>query len=234
MKSLRLLSVVMAGMTVAAQAAVVTRNPLDYPVGADVSTAWPGVRLTLLSTGVGTTYAPNMSPAIVGTCNYGACPVSSPLNNVAGSLSYLSRYQTCYNQTRAGFWSSDCTRYFRVLEAVFSNPTDFVEFNTAWNMDAPGIIAYDAAGNEIQSCMPGFPVGATTGCLTSIEYSPGTHIGVIRVATSSPVIARVVIGSPWGNAEALSMQYTMKPKSCNPREPFEKELPSPAEQDAGR
>lgn len=209
MKLFKLLSVVIAGMTATASAEVVTHNPLDYPVGTDISAAWPGVTLTLLTSGAGITYAPRMSPAIVGACSYGACASSSPLNNVSGQLYYLWRYRTCYNATRAGFRSSSCGYPWGVLEAVFSNPTDFVEFNTAWNFDAPAIIAYDAAGNEIQVCMPGFTVGSTTGCLTAVEFQSGTeHFGVIRVATSSAIIARVVIGAPWGNSEVLSMQYT--------------------------
>lgn len=215
MRTIKLLCCVAAvGLGATSHAAVVTRNPLDYAIGANVSTAFSGVTLTRLANASGTVgYAPMLDPAIVGRCTtYGACPIFGTVGTIGGVLWGMSEYRNCYNANRAGHSSIDCGAPWAVLQATFATPTDFVEFELTWYADPPMLLAYDAAGNEIASCLP----FSTSGCLTTHTFTPGyEQIGKIRLTSSTGRIAKVVVGSFGASSRLYSMQYThLKAPKC--------------------
>lgn len=220
MRVIKLLCLVAAaGISAVASAKVVTRNPLDYAVGADVSTAFTSLVLTRLANRAGTTgYAPMLESARVGRCTgYGVCPIINPLGTMGGGTYLLQQYRNCYNANRRGVASIDCREPYSALQVVFLQPTDFVEFQLTWYGDPPALLAYDASGNEIQTCLPSGATGSPAGCLTSFrELSTGAHLGTIRVRATPGRMTKVVVGSYIGSAQVTSLQYTLNPALCLP------------------
>lgn len=217
MKALKLLLLAGAACcAAAANAATITRDANAYALGADVTTAFPGVTLTRLRNVPGaTTYAPIVSPVIIMQCTtFGACPTIGPQRTFGDRAYNIFHYRSCYDANQMGNPSTECGRPFDVLSAEFAVPTDFVEFTTTWGFDAPMMIAYDAAGNQIAQCFMGGPPG---GCSSSVNF--GVHYygyGTIRISASSSVIARVVVGTPSGSSMVIAMQYNTRNRDCLP------------------
>lgn len=204
-----------AGCAATANAVTITRDAAAFAVGADVTTAWPGVTLTRLRNVPGaTTYAPTVSPAIIMQCTtFGACPVTGTLRTIGDRAFNAFHYRDCYNANQIGLPSGECGRPFDVLSAQFAAPTDFVEFTATWGFDAPMMIAYDSAGNQIAQCVTSPPGG----CTSVISFtSSGRGFGTIRIATSSAVIARVVVGTPSGSSMITAIQYNIRNRDCPP------------------
>ena len=129
MRSLRLSLLVLSSVVAAsAQAVVVTPRLSPYAPGADVSTEFLGLRLTLLQQPPGSsTYVPTMSPAIIETCSiYAACPIIGPRNVIGPNLHAMEDYRDCYNATRAGLSSIACGTTFSVMEGRLREPHGFL------------------------------------------------------------------------------------------------------------
>lgn len=214
-------------------AAIVTVNPLNHPSGTDISSAYSGLNVRVLQNTPGTnTYTPIASPALAETCtSYGPCPGFGPLASIGGITANGHVAEGCYNVTNAGGTASVCGMSWKTLELNFPQGTDFIEISAVWNIDAPGIIAYDTAGNQLLYCKPssaGSPLpspGSFPGCIISQQLAPSQEfIGTFRLQTASPVIARVVFASMDGSAIATGIQYSW----INPRLPCDcKKPPKP-------
>jgi len=212
MRNTRLLALAAAlAMASVATAAVVTRNPLDYATGTDVSAAFPGVRLARIVNAPGIDfYGPIVQPAFIGRCtDYGVCPLLVSLGTIGGNVYNLQQYRNCYNSSRPVILPHpDCRRNFAVLQATFEKPPDFVEFELTWLSDPPGLVAYNAAGDEILTCLPGPPV-APAGCVTIRTLLPRREgFGTIRLTTQRTDIARVVVAGYIGTGRVTFMQYS--------------------------
>lgn len=220
MRAIKLLCcVAVLGIGAVAHTKVVTRNPLDYAVGADVSTAFTSLVLTRLANRAGTVgYAPILAGAVVGRCTaYGVCPIVNPFGTIGGGTYLLQQYRNCYNANRRGVASLDCREPYSALQVVFLVPTDFVEFQLTWLGDPPALLAYDAAGNEILTCLPSGATGTPAGGLTSFrELSTGAYLGTIRIRASAGRVTKVVVGSYIGSAQVTSLQYSLNPVPCLP------------------
>lgn len=216
MRSFKLLLLAAAiGCAATANAVTVTRDAASYAVGADVTNAWPGVTLTRLRNVPGaTTYAPTVSPAIIMECTtFGACPTIGTQRTIGDRAYNVFHYRGCYDANQLGLPSTECGRPFDVLNAQFAVPTDFVEFTATWGMDAPMMIAYDAAGNQIAQCF----TGAIGGCTSVLSFNVSYQgFGTIRIATTSSVIARVVVGTPSGSSMITAIQYNTRKRDCLP------------------
>lgn len=198
-----------------ANAVTITRDAAAYAVGADVTNAWPGVTLTRLHNVPGsTTYAPIVSPAIIMQCTtFGACPVIGTQRTIGATAFNAFHYRDCYNANQNGVPSTECGIPYDVLNAQFAAPTDFVEFTATWGFDAPMMIAYDSAGNQIAQCLTGLPGG----CTSVVKFaSVDKGFGTIRITTSSSVIARVVVGTPSGASMITGIQYNIRNRDCLP------------------
>jgi hypothetical protein len=214
-----LLALLGAGAMVPCGAAnIVTVDPVDHAVGADITNAYPGVILQRIRNTPGTiVYTPIYSPALVGDCaGYGPCPEFDPLKTVAGAMANGNTAVGCYNVTRLGGTTSQCGQTWSMLELTFPNGTDYVQVESIWTADPPAIFAYDAAGNQIVSCLPagssnsGPAPGSPANCLVSQIFSPGGDVrGVINVQAGSPVIRRVVVGSYAGASRSVGIQYNL-------------------------
>jgi hypothetical protein len=81
-----------------------------------------------------------------------------------------------------------------------------------WADAAPGLIAYDSAGNEVAECV------YSSSCHDSIWITVGQNVGSVRVKTAAPVIKRVIFAPPFSSiaARATLIQYN-KPEPCSPR-----------------
>jgi hypothetical protein len=216
MRTFKLLLLAAAlGCAATANAVTITRDAAAYAVGADVTNAWPGVTLTRLRNVPGaTTYAPTVSPAIIMQCTtFGACPVMGTQRTIGDRAYNVFHYRDCYNANQNGLPSGECGMPFDVLSAQFAVPTDFVEFTATWGFDAPMMIAYDTAGNQIAQCFTGLPGG----CTSVINFnSVDKGFGTIRITASSNVIARVVVGTPSGSSMITGIQYNARNRDCLP------------------
>ncbi len=203
---------------------IITIDPVDHAVGADISTAYPGLILQRIQNTPGTiTYTPIYSPALVGDCaGYGPCPEFSPLKTVGGAMANGNTALGCYNTTQLGGTTAQCGTTWAMLELTFPYGTDFVQVESIWTADPPAIVAYDAAGNQVVSCFPGGSgnagpaPGSPANCLVSQQFSSGGDVrGVIHVQSASAVIRRVVVGSNAGASRNVGIQYNW----INPRKP---------------
>ena len=191
------------GLATAANAEVVTANLAAYSNGTNISNAFPGVALRKLRQLTGTTYSPTLLSVLKGTCNYGGCTSMSAVSSMGGNAYLAGEYHDCLNGSP---WA--CSGY-EVLQATFTNPTNFVEFEFSWIVDPPVIYGYDAAGNEIASCLAlGGPSSIPAGCALSYSVSPGGEgIGTIRLSSLTNNIKRVVTGSNAGSSRVTGLQY---------------------------
>jgi hypothetical protein len=214
MRSIKLLAIVSVLAASTAGAATITRNPRDFAIGTDVSSAFPGVTLTKLTSVPGaTTYAPTLSPVTITNCaGYAACALFGSAYALSGNLHGASEHRNCYNANMAGFSSLHCGEPWAVLQATFDTPTDFVQFHWTSLSDPPLMTAYDEAGNEILACGAYGPAS----CMTTHQFSPGFELmGTIRLTSGSTKIKRVVIGSFAASTRLYMMQYDVtKPVTC--------------------
>jgi hypothetical protein len=217
MRSSRLLSLVaVLALSSVVSAAVLTHDPLKYATGTDVSATFPGVQLRrVVNVPNIWVFAPTYEPALIGRCtSYGACPVLGPLGTIGDNVYNVQQYRNCYNADRLGMTSPDCNRPFAVLEARFSSPVDFVEFELTWLSDYPGMVAYNDAGDEIMACVPTLPL---PGCFTARSLTPGHEgFGTVRLAPKASLIDRVVVGGYLGTGRISLMQYTKPSRPALP------------------
>jgi hypothetical protein len=189
-----------------AHAGTVSRAAASHAVGADVTTAYSGVTVTRQRYTAGGGLL--IEPTIISSCTtFGACALTAPMNTYGTNAHNLFGFRDCYNGLRLGFVSSQCRSPNEVLSIEFNTPTDFVEIEAVWSYDAPGLIAYDAAGNQLSQCL-GAP------CLSTVSFSSGEHLGVIRATAVSPVIKRVVFATPSGGSRARTIQYNTPSRWC--------------------
>lgn len=228
MKNIRLVqqALILSCLAAPALADVNTINPMEFATGTDLATRFPGVEIKRVRNDPASFwwFAPRLEAALTGLCREGACGDFAPLKTVGGT-SNLQVYHECRERTARGLRTPGCTDY-SVLQMTFSARTDFVEVQATWNIEAPGILAYDAWGNEIAHCtilVPGHPdlsPGSPPGCLTvsGVDASyGGPNIGSVRLETPTATIASIVIGSYYGGAEILGIQYTLPPtQPCKP------------------
>jgi hypothetical protein len=190
----------------AAHAGTVTRDAAPFAVGADVTTAFSGVTLTRQKYTAGGALL--VSPVIVENCTtFGICSLTGPLKAFGGTAYNLAHFRDCYNAALSGIVSSQCAIPHNVLSAEFNSPTDFVEFSATWGFDAPVMIAYDAAGNQLAQCFSGT-------CIGSINIPVENHLGTIRITSSMPNIKRVIVGAFSGSSQLTSIQYNMPNRWC--------------------
>lgn len=187
-------------------AGTVTRDAAPYAVGADVTTAFSGVTLTRQK------YLPGgalvVSPVIIADCTtFGICSLAGPLKAFGGTAYNLAHFRDCYNAALIGIVSSQCAIPHNVLSAEFNAPTDFVEFTATWGYDAPVMIAYDAAGNQLAQCFSGT-------CIGSIHIPTQNHLGTIRITSSVPNIKRVIVGAFSGSSQITGIQYNTPSRWC--------------------
>ena len=152
-----------------------------------------------------------LEPALIGRCTfYGVCPTISPYGTIGGNTANVSEYRNCYNANYVGSTSIDCGYAWVALQAAFSAPVDFVEFELTWYIDPPILLAYNAAGAEILNCRPGW-VTTSTSCFSPHVDVSHSWLGTIRVRAKKPIIAKVVVGSEAGSAYVTNMQYNVVP-----------------------
>jgi len=229
MKSIKFVqrALALACLAAPALADVNTVNPMELATGTDLATRFPGVEIKRVRNDPASFwwFAPRLEAALTGLCREGACGDFAPLKTV-GNSALLEVYHRCRRNTAVGAPSPGCTDY-SVLQLTFSARTDFVEIQSTWIVNAPGILAYDVWGNEIAHCTtlaPGHPdlsPGSPTGCLTvsGVDASyGGPNIGSVRLEMPTATIASVVIGSYYSGAEILGLQYSMPPPTqpCKP------------------
>ena len=202
----KLLSCIAAlGLASAAQAEVVTANLAAIAPGTNVSNLFPGVALRrLVGVSGATTYSPVVLSALAATCTYAVCSDLSPAIQIGGTQTGAMEARHCYNGSAIA-----CADGFQVLQATFTNPTNFVEFQYTAIIDPPAIFGYDTAGNEVLSCIA---FGATTsfpaGCSFGYMVGPGGELlGTIRLSSLSANIKRVVTGSALGASRTIGLQY---------------------------
>ena len=201
-------------------AGIVTVDPLSHPSGTDISSSDVGLNMHVMTSTVGTTtYTPIATPVLAVPCTYGVCMGNGPFGTIGGITGNGLEYEQCYNRTHAGLPSTACGDFWKVLELNFPGGTDFVQVNALWTIDAPFLIAYDSAGNELIRCQPwpfgvGPPLaGSFPGCFTGANLDTDGYIGTMHLQTGSPIIARVVFASQAGSSVATRIQYNW----INPR-----------------
>lgn len=203
-------------------AGIVTVDPLSHPSGTDISTSYVGLVMHKLRNPPGvTTYMPIASPVIAEPCTYGVCSGNGPFGTIGGISSNGHEAEHCYDVTLGGGSTSiDCGTSWNILELNFPGGTDFVQIDALWIIDAPAIIAYDSAGNELLYCKPyafgvgGPPVaGSQPGCFTGQNLDSDGYMGTLHLQSGSALIARVVFASQLGSSVATRIQYNW----INPR-----------------
>ena len=189
----------------AANAEVYTANLSIIAPGTNVSTAFPGVTLRrLIGPSGATTWSPVSLPAVLATCTYGACPELSPALQIGGQLTNGMEARRCYAGSTIA-----CADGFQVLQATFTNPTDFVEFQYTAIIDPSLLVGYDAAGNEIVTCIITSVNSSTAnGCAGGYLVSPGGELfGTIRLTSPTANIKRVITASALGASRTIGLQY---------------------------
>jgi hypothetical protein len=209
MRHLKLLSVVAAvTLAAAAHAATVTREAKNHAVGSDVTTAYSGVTLSRQNYVAGG--ALQIHPLTIEQCTtFGICEITmAPLNTFGGQHWDLFNYRDCYNGLLVGYVSWQCGNSHSVLSIEFTTPTDFVELTATWTADAPALIAYDSAGNQLSQCTE------PASCLSSVLFEAYVYSGTIRATSSSSSIKRVIFASPSGGSRVTGMQYNTRSRWC--------------------
>jgi hypothetical protein len=191
-------AVLMMCVAAPARADLIVVNANSFAVGTDVTGLLTGASAAFLSQ-VG--FAPQLynptSVAGLATVNsYTGVPSLG-----FGRASSVDQYVNCYSRSQLGLATADCE--YRVFELRFDSATDFVQLDTRWLSDGPGLIAYNAAGQQVAAC------SGAAGCASPAQLVGGTRTSTVTIARDQRDIARVVFGGIQGNSEATSVRYSV-------------------------
>lgn len=122
----------------------------------------------------------------------------------------MDEYLAC---ARAGFF---CNAGWEVMELRFDIPIDFVQIDSRWSDDGPGMLAYDAAGHEIARCWSPFGGSGEGGCADA-TYNPQGYMestATLTIALDRPEISRVIFGGILGRSVATEVRYSVPEPSA--------------------
>lgn len=192
-----------------------TIDPDNYAAGTNLTNAVSGVDISRLSQGwYDPAYDPSDPPVGYDPARTDVFTVE-PQHYLAsegawsfGGTAGVDNYRHCY----ATGTYSPCRDGFSLIEFALDAPTDFFQVNFTWWSDAPGLIAYDAEGNELTFC--GTPFGqlpAIGPCELLQELNPGggTSRSIYSFASDARNISRVVAGGWPGNSTVTQFAYSV-------------------------
>jgi hypothetical protein len=180
--------VVLVGSASPARADLIVIDPNNYAAGTNLSTLFSGVTLSHLTNQSGTgTFQPIASSVYAVSTHHDPTTLS-----VGGMGSGIDSYDACSRGV-----ASECSSY-NVLEVRFSAPTSFLQIDSVYFSDSPGILAFDSLGNRIYDF--------TT---TSTVRPDFTSESTISVSRGTADISRVVYGGVLGNATPTRVSYNV-------------------------
>lgn len=187
------------GAAVPARADLITLDADNFALGTDLTSVLTGASAAFLSQSglAAQPYNPRVVTGLTTVASYTGAAAQG-----FGRASMIDRYMACYNRSQLSLATSDCQ--YGVVEVTFDGGTDFVQLDARWLSDMPGVVAYNAAGQQVASCF------GDAGCASPAVYEPG-HLSTstVTLAREQRDIARVVFGGIQGNAEISGLRYSV-------------------------
>jgi len=185
------------GFASSARADLIVVNANDYPLGTDLSAVFAGVSMSkLVQSAWGITGIP------VGATTAPVYAISTyhdpTVLSFGGMADSIDGYLACTNNPSS--WSCGQTGY-SVLELRFDQPTDFVQLSGLFFSDAPSIMAFDTAGNQIA----GF--GGFGNYVEAVTFGVLSNGSSITLARNQRDVARVVYGGVQGVSTPTQVSY---------------------------
>jgi hypothetical protein len=198
-----------------AGAALITIDAASFAPGTDLSTAFPGVTLNLIRNDPASPniYAPVRSPVLVTPCGFEACTDWGETSGLGSPVINGMDWDDCYDRGLNGLASLSCNLTWQVLEVAFSEEVAQISIDSVWTIDPPSMVAVDAAGNQVLSCIssgPGNPIptaGSPPGCLSWMHSD--TFRGTATLDTAGLGITAVYFGSWAGFGVVNSISYSV-------------------------
>jgi PEP-CTERM motif len=183
-----------------ARADIIVINANAYPLGTDLSQIIEGVTMRQVTQMPGPTYNPVYSPASVSSYHYG----DAVHGHALGSGNMTLDLTSCAGGSQSG----NCLGASSALELVFDTPTGFIQIDTAWLSDGPGVYAFNSLGNLIDLCESAFGGPGVGNCATSIFY-PSSQAWTTQVSLTRAErdISRLLIGGVVGNSLVTEVRY---------------------------
>lgn len=201
-----------------ASAAIITIDPATLAPGTDVSTAFPGVTLNLLRNdpAAGNNYSPIRSPVLVTPCAAEACTDWGETLALGTPVINGMVWSECHDAALNGLPSFSCSETWQVMEVVFNEAVTSLSIDSVWTIDPPSMVALDAVGNEVVSCMSGGPgnpnptAASPPGCLSWMQLGPfDTFRGTTTLDTGGLGITSVYFASWAGFGSVSSLSYSV-------------------------
>jgi hypothetical protein len=182
-----LLLSLLLGVPSAASAWPLVIDITAYPLGTDLSHVFDGVTLSILS---------NRPNADGPDGDQAFQPVASPVvleapREYAVWTDWLNLYYFRHGN-------------FRVLEITLDRPTDFVAIDSVWYSDAPGMLAFDSAGNLLNA-------DSWSSIPATYTHGPGGGYSVNRLQREQRDISRVVFGGLMGTSRPTRIEVHRVP-----------------------
>ena len=180
--------VLVAGWASPARADLFVIDPNNYAAGTNLSTLFSGVTLSHLTNQSGTSTFQPVTSSVFAVSTYHDPSTLS----IGGFGSGIESYEACSRGI-----GSECSLY-NVLEVRFEAPKSFLQIDSVYFSDVPGIIAFDAHGNRILDFA------------TSSSTRPDlTSESTITFSRATADISRIVYGGVLGNATPTRVSYNV-------------------------
>jgi hypothetical protein len=185
---------------------VVVVDPDDYEVGANLSSAVPGVTITYLRQDpqTSTTYNPTRSDVYAAPCTGYFCYYPDGLAFGSPSLTLeAENYHACL---ALGSYTPCFLRGFRAIELLFDSSTDYFEVRMDYWGLSPVAYAYDSNNELIADCTQWNPT-----CDRDTIHNPATtYTDIVSLRGDDRRVARVVVGGmlDWAVLQQFSFSET--------------------------